>query len=93
MYLLVLADPSFIVHQLCSFQPAAISTQDEYDEPSGQVDAILQYVCGIFVFIHFENLAAAFRLNLSVTPPYNADFDGDEMNMQYVHLTHLLVLT
>ncbi|KAF7426730.1 DNA-directed RNA polymerase II subunit rpb1 [Pleurotus ostreatus] len=23
-----------------------------------------------------------FRLNLSVTPPYNADFDGDEMNMQ-----------
>lgn len=24
----------------------------------------------------------AFRLNLSVTPPYNADFDGDEMNMQ-----------
>lgn len=28
----------------------------------------------------------AFRLNLSVTPPYNADFDGDEMNMQYVTL-------
>lgn len=22
-----------------------------------------------------------FRLNLSVTTPYNADFDGDEMNM------------
>ena len=22
-----------------------------------------------------------FRLNLSVTPPYNADFDGDEMNI------------
>lgn len=22
-----------------------------------------------------------FRLNLSVTPPYNADFDGDEMNL------------
>ena len=21
-----------------------------------------------------------FRLNISVTPPYNADFDGDEMN-------------
>ena len=21
-----------------------------------------------------------FRLNVSVTPPYNADFDGDEMN-------------
>ena len=29
----------------------------------------------------------AFRLNLSVTPPYNADFDGDEMNMQYVYPT------
>lgn len=24
---------------------------------------------------------STFRLNLSVTPPYNADFDGDEMNM------------
>ena len=23
-----------------------------------------------------------FRLNVSVTPPYNADFDGDEMNMR-----------
>ena len=22
-----------------------------------------------------------FRLNVSVTKPYNADFDGDEMNM------------
>ena len=22
-----------------------------------------------------------FRLNVSATPPYNADFDGDEMNM------------
>ena len=22
-----------------------------------------------------------FRLNVSVTPPYNADFDGDEMNI------------
>lgn len=22
-----------------------------------------------------------FRLNLAVTTPYNADFDGDEMNM------------
>ena len=34
-----------------------------------------------------------FRLNVGVTPPYNADFDGDEMNMhvlnqllQYVNL-------
>ena len=25
--------------------------------------------------------ANTFRLNVSVTPPYNADFDGDEMNM------------
>ena len=33
---------------------------------------------------HFKQLVPAFRLNLSVTPPYNADFDGDEMNMQYV---------
>jgi len=24
---------------------------------------------------------SSFRLNLSVTTPYNADFDGDEMNM------------
>lgn len=24
---------------------------------------------------------STFRLNLSVTPPYNADFDGDEMNL------------
>lgn len=24
---------------------------------------------------------STFRLNLAVTPPYNADFDGDEMNM------------
>lgn len=25
--------------------------------------------------------SSTFRLNLSVTTPYNADFDGDEMNM------------
>ena len=24
---------------------------------------------------------STFRINLSVTPPYNADFDGDEMNL------------
>ena len=24
---------------------------------------------------------STFRMNISVTPPYNADFDGDEMNM------------
>ena len=24
-----------------------------------------------------------FRLNVSVTPPYNADFDGDEMNIVF----------
>ena len=24
---------------------------------------------------------STFRLNVSATPPYNADFDGDEMNM------------
>ena len=27
---------------------------------------------------------STFRLNLSVTSPYNADFDGDEMNMHLV---------
>ena len=26
---------------------------------------------------------STFRLNLSVRSPYNADFDGDEMNMHY----------
>ena len=26
-------------------------------------------------------LGNTFRLNISVTPPYNADFDGDEMNL------------
>lgn len=26
---------------------------------------------------------STFRLNLSVTTPYNADFDGDEMNAHY----------
>ena len=30
---------------------------------------------------------SSFRLNLSVTTPYNADFDGDEMNM-HVPQTH-----
>lgn len=30
---------------------------------------------------------STFRLNLSVTSPYNADFDGDEMNM-HVAQTH-----
>ena len=27
---------------------------------------------------------STFRLNLSVTSPYNSDFDGDEMNMHLV---------
>tara|TARA_B100001093_G_scaffold520071_1_gene612461 strand:- start:1734 stop:5024 length:3291 start_codon:yes stop_codon:yes gene_type:complete len=31
-----------------------------------------------------------FRLNVSVTPPYNADFDGDEMNMHVPQSTHAL---
>ena len=26
-----------------------------------------------------------FRLNVSVTPPYNADFDGDEMNIAHLN--------
>ena len=29
----------------------------------------------------FVNSYSTFRLNLTVTTPYNADFDGDEMNM------------
>lgn len=40
-----------------------------------------------FELVLSSYLTKAFRLNLSVTPPYNADFDGDEMNMQYVHST------
>jgi len=31
-----------------------------------------------------------FRLNVSVTPPYNADFDGDEMNMHVPQSSHAL---
>jgi len=31
-----------------------------------------------------------FRLNVSVTPPYNADFDGDEMNMHVPQSYHSL---
>jgi DNA-directed RNA polymerase II subunit RPB1 len=30
---------------------------------------------------------STFRLNLSVTSPYNADFDGDEMNMHVPQTT------
>ncbi|KAH8108646.1 hypothetical protein DFH11DRAFT_1820556 [Phellopilus nigrolimitatus] len=48
-----------------------------------RADAFLQY--GWIVERHLKNgdyvLFNPFRLNLSVTPPYNADFDGDEMNM------------
>ena len=32
-----------------------------------------------------------FRLNVSVTPPYNADFDGDEMNMHVPQSMHAVV--
>jgi DNA-directed RNA polymerase II subunit RPB1 len=32
-----------------------------------------------------------FRLNISVTPPYNADFDGDEMNMHAPQSIHSVV--
>ncbi len=31
---------------------------------------------------------STFRLNLSVTTPYNADFDGDEMNMHVPQASH-----
>ncbi|TFY53851.1 hypothetical protein EVG20_g9946 [Dentipellis fragilis] len=33
---------------------------------------------------------STFHLNLSVTPPYNADFDGDEMNMHLGAVTDYL---
>ena len=33
-------------------------------------------------YLHIKVLPwSTFRLNLSVTSPYNADFDGDEMNL------------
>ena len=37
----------------------------------------------IFVSGHLVKVLpwSTFRLNLSVTSPYNADFDGDEMNL------------
>jgi DNA-directed RNA polymerase II subunit RPB1 len=35
---------------------------------------------------------STFRLNLSVTSPYNADFDGDEMNLQYVLTQTILIM-
>ena len=35
---------------------------------------------------------STFRLNLSVTPPYNADFDGDEMNMHVPQVSDHLLL-
>ena len=31
-----------VIHQLCSFQSAAQSAQDEYDESSSAVDALLK---------------------------------------------------
>jgi DNA-directed RNA polymerase II subunit RPB1 len=35
---------------------------------------------------------STFRLNLSVTGPYNADFDGDEMNLHVPQSVTLLFL-
>ena len=35
---------------------------------------------------------STFRLNLTCTSPYNADFDGDEMNM-HIPQTHVRVVT
>lgn len=32
---------------------------------------------------------STFRLNLSVTTPYNADFDGDEMNLHVLQVYNL----
>jgi DNA-directed RNA polymerase subunit A' len=33
-----------------------------------------------------------FRLNLWVCPPYNADFDGDEINMHILQMSQVLKL-
>ncbi|KIM82650.1 hypothetical protein PILCRDRAFT_7572 [Piloderma croceum F 1598] len=52
---------------LRTLQLTAVIAQDEYDEPPSKADAVFQ--------------TQAFRLDHSVTPPYNADFNGDEMNM------------
>jgi DNA-directed RNA polymerase beta' subunit len=35
---------------------------------------------------------STFRLNLSVTTPYNADFDGDEMNMHVAQVGVFLLM-
>lgn len=44
---------------------------------------IADYKCLMAVQGHKVRILpySTFRLNLSVTSPYNADFDGDEMNM------------
>ena len=57
----------------------------------GRAAAVTHYFCGFFFLLSFQNSHAratqtkrskpARSLNLSVTTPYNADFDGDEMNM------------
>ncbi len=37
-------------------------------------------MCHKVIIIKDENLCT-FRINVNVTKPYNADFDGDEMNL------------
>ena len=37
-------------------------------------------MCHKVVVIKDENICT-FRINVNVTTPYNADFDGDEMNL------------
>ena len=41
--------------------------------------------------INLKKRLSAFRLNVNVTSPYNADFDGDEMNMYVVQSIQELV--
>jgi DNA-directed RNA polymerase beta' subunit len=36
--------------------------------------------------MHTPSIKRRVELLILSTPPYNADFDGDEMNMQYVLL-------
>lgn len=62
----------YLIHvrlsQLRSVQPSTFAAQDEYDEPSCSLDALLQYVQSTSIFLadRDADCDAAFRLNLSV---------------------------
>lgn len=56
----------YISVQFCVIQPSAQSAQDEYDEPSRAVDALLQYAEVSVTLRPHPDPPLAFRLNLSV---------------------------